>query len=233
MLGRGTGSELRHPLGITIVGGLIVSQLLTLFTTPVIYLYFDRFERRVRAWGVEHAARRGGRRNEPVRALHPPPGRDHAADHRGRLRRASSPTPSCRWRRCRRWTSPTISVSASMAGASPDVMASTVATPLERHLGQIADVTEMTSSSATGSSRTSRCSSASTATSTARRATWRRRSTRRARTCRPRCAAIPTYRKVNTADAPIMILALTSDDPHAPGSSTTPPTRSCRRSCRR
>jgi multidrug efflux pump len=42
MLGTGTGSELRNPLGITIVGGLIVSQVLTLFTTPVIYLYFDR-----------------------------------------------------------------------------------------------------------------------------------------------------------------------------------------------
>jgi multidrug efflux pump len=50
MLGRGTGSELRHPLGITIVGGLILSQLLTLFTTPVIYLYFDRFERRLAGW---------------------------------------------------------------------------------------------------------------------------------------------------------------------------------------
>jgi multidrug efflux pump len=49
MLGRGTGSELRHPLGITIVGGLIVSQLLTLFTTPVIYLYFDRVARRIAA----------------------------------------------------------------------------------------------------------------------------------------------------------------------------------------
>jgi len=42
MLGTGTGSELREPLGYTIVGGLLVSQVLTLFTTPVIYLYMDR-----------------------------------------------------------------------------------------------------------------------------------------------------------------------------------------------
>jgi multidrug efflux pump len=48
MLGTGTGSELRHPLGVTIVGGLLVSQMLTLFTTPVIYLYFDRLGRTVR-----------------------------------------------------------------------------------------------------------------------------------------------------------------------------------------
>jgi multidrug efflux pump len=47
-LGMGTGSELRRPLGITIVGGLIVSQMLTLFTTPVIYLYIDRFGRRLK-----------------------------------------------------------------------------------------------------------------------------------------------------------------------------------------
>jgi multidrug efflux pump len=43
-LGRGTGSELRRPLGITIIGGLLVSQLLTLYTTPVVYLYFDRLQ---------------------------------------------------------------------------------------------------------------------------------------------------------------------------------------------
>jgi multidrug efflux pump len=46
MLGTGTGSELRHPLGISIVGGLLLSQVLTLFTTPVIYLWFDRLSAR-------------------------------------------------------------------------------------------------------------------------------------------------------------------------------------------
>jgi multidrug efflux pump len=40
--GRGTGSELRHPLGITIIGGLLLSQAFTLYTTPVIYIWFDK-----------------------------------------------------------------------------------------------------------------------------------------------------------------------------------------------
>ncbi len=55
MLGAGTGSELRRPLGLAIVGGLVVSQVLTLFTTPVIYLYFDRL-----------ALRLAGRRSGPL-----------------------------------------------------------------------------------------------------------------------------------------------------------------------
>ena len=56
MLGTGVGSELRHPLGITMVGGLLLSQLLTLYTTPIIYLYFDRLAKRFK--GGEDGTRR-------------------------------------------------------------------------------------------------------------------------------------------------------------------------------
>jgi multidrug efflux pump len=59
-LGGGTGSELRRPLGIAIVGGLIVSQALTLFTTPVVYLYMDRIRLRVGRWRGAH------RKAEPI-----------------------------------------------------------------------------------------------------------------------------------------------------------------------
>jgi len=51
MLGHGAGSELRQPLGYAMVGGLIVSQALTLFTTPVVYLYLDRLSNMFARWG--------------------------------------------------------------------------------------------------------------------------------------------------------------------------------------
>jgi multidrug efflux pump len=51
--GQGVGSELRRPLGITIVGGLIFSQMLTLYTTPVVYLFFDGLAERFNAWRGE------------------------------------------------------------------------------------------------------------------------------------------------------------------------------------
>ncbi|HEY1577901.1 MAG TPA: efflux RND transporter permease subunit [Terracidiphilus sp.] len=60
-IGMGTGSELRQPLGITIVGGLLVSQALTLFTTPVVYLFFDKLQ-----WRVMKLRRIGSELEEPV-----------------------------------------------------------------------------------------------------------------------------------------------------------------------
>jgi|HubBroStandDraft_1064217.scaffolds.fasta_scaffold06312_3 multidrug efflux pump len=105
---------------------------------------------------------------------------------------------------------PTISVSASMAGASPDVMAATVATPLERHLGQIADVTEMTSSSSTGASRVTLQFGLDRDIDGAARDV--EAAINAARADLPTALrSNPTYRKVNPADAPILILTLTSE----------------------
>jgi HAE1 family hydrophobic/amphiphilic exporter-1 len=59
MLGHGAGSELRRPLGYAMVGGLILSQAMTLFTTPVVYLYLDR----AHFWYVKRKAARAARRD--------------------------------------------------------------------------------------------------------------------------------------------------------------------------
>src|SRR6185503_4378100 len=105
---------------------------------------------------------------------------------------------------------PVITVSASMAGASPETMASSVATPLERHLGTIADVTEMTSQSSVGNTNIVLQFGLSRDIDGAARDV--QAAINAARADLP--AALrsnPTYRKVNIADQPILILALTSE----------------------
>ena len=57
MLGSGAGSEIRQPLGYAMVGGLIVSQMLTLFTTPVVYLYLDNFSNAITRWTSTKSSR--------------------------------------------------------------------------------------------------------------------------------------------------------------------------------
>ncbi|MBV9317383.1 MAG: efflux RND transporter permease subunit, partial [Gammaproteobacteria bacterium] len=104
---------------------------------------------------------------------------------------------------------PTVAVSASMAGASPEVMAATVATPLERHLGQIADVTEMTSSSSTGATHITLQFGLDRDIDGAARDV--EAAINAARADLPTALrSNPTYHKVNPADAPMLILALTS-----------------------
>jgi multidrug efflux pump len=105
---------------------------------------------------------------------------------------------------------PTISVQATLPGASPQDVATTVASPLERHLGQIADVSEMTSTSTVGSVRITLQFGLSRDINGAARDV--QAAINAARADLPTSLRTnPTYRKVNPADAPIMVLALTSD----------------------
>ena len=105
---------------------------------------------------------------------------------------------------------PTISVRASLPGASPEDVATTVASPLERHLGQIADVTEMTSSSTVGATRITLQFGLNRDINGAARDV--QAAINAARGYLPaNLPNNPTYRKVNPADSPIFMLALTSD----------------------
>ncbi|HWZ47761.1 MAG TPA: efflux RND transporter permease subunit, partial [Herbaspirillum sp.] len=104
---------------------------------------------------------------------------------------------------------PTISVSANLPGASPETMAATVATPLERALGRIAGVSELTSSSSLGSTRVTLQFDLNRDINGAARDV--QAAINAARGLLPTMPSNPTYRKVNPADAPIMIIALTSD----------------------
>ena len=104
---------------------------------------------------------------------------------------------------------PTISVQAGLPGASPEIMASAVATPLERQFARIAGVTEMTSSSSLGSTSITLQFDLSRNINGAARDV--QAAINAARAYLPsNLPSNPTYRKVNPADAPIMILALTS-----------------------
>ena len=105
---------------------------------------------------------------------------------------------------------PTVSVSASLPGASPEIMASSVATPLEREFGRIASVTEMTSQSTLGQTSVTLQFNLNRSIDAAARDV--ESAINAARSYLPaNLPSNPTYRKVNPADAPIMIIALTSD----------------------
>ena len=208
MLGSGTGSELRHPLGISIVGGLLVSQLLTLFTTPVIYIYFDRPERKTRLADARPAPGTGRPMSfssvfvrRPVATTLLTIGLALAGmTAYFLLPVASLPNVDI----------PTIFVTASMAGASPETMSTSVATPLERHLGSIADVTEMTSQSSVGSTRIVLQFGLDRNIDGAARDVQAAINAARA-DLPTSLKSNPIYRKLNPASAPILILALTSD----------------------
>lgn len=105
---------------------------------------------------------------------------------------------------------PVISVTATLPGASPEVVATTVASPLERHLGQIADVDEMTSSSSVGGTRITLQFGLDRDIDGAARDVQAAINAARA-DLPTSLRANPTYRKVNPADAPILVLSLTSD----------------------
>ena len=209
MLGTGVGSELRHPLGLAIVGGLAVSQVLTLFTTPVIYLFFERIAAAPRRRLVGRPAAGGGAVNNrfselfirrPVATTLLTIG-IALAGLLAFTRLPVSPLPQVDF--------PNISVSATMPGASPDTMASSVAAPLERHLGQIADVNEMTSTSSLGSTRIQLQFGLDRDIDGAARDVQAAINAARA-DLPTSLRSNPTYHKINPADAPIMVLALTS-----------------------
>src|SRR5262252_325592 len=105
---------------------------------------------------------------------------------------------------------PTISVSAQLAGASPDTMAATVATPLERQFGQIAGVTQMTSSSTLGSTQITLQFDLNRNVDAAAQDV-QAAITAAGRQLPQTLTSPPTYRKVNPADSPVLILAAHSD----------------------
>ena len=212
MFGTGTGSELRHPLGVSIVGGLLVSQVLTLFTTPVIYLMFDRLASRFR--GLPHSdggrgSPRGfARMNISAPFIHRPVATILLTVGVALCGAAAfmllpvAPLP--------RIDVPAIFVSAQLPGASPEVMASTVATPLERHLGAIADVDDMTSTSGVGTTNIQLTFGVDRDIDGAARDVQAAIVAAHA-DLPSSLTRNPSYRKINSGLFPVMAIAMTSD----------------------
>ena len=162
-LGSGIGSELRRPLGIAMVGGLLFSQVLTLYTTPVIYIFFDNLAHR---FARKRDTQSDGRR-EPQAAEQRMNSPRHSSDRPVATTLLTmamaiagaiaftvlpvSPLPQVDF--------PTITVRRACREPAPEIMASSVATPLERQFGHIAgrdgdDLVELA-----GQHARSRCSS--------------------------------------------------------------------------
>ncbi len=218
-LGTGVGSELRRPLGITIVGGFIVSQVLTLYTTPVVYLFFDRLANRSPRRPPATRPRRtrsphslSGSGVCPMNLSAPFIKRPAATTLLTAALALSgvlafnflpvAPLPAVEL--------PTISVHANLPGASPETMASSVATPLERQFGRIAGITEMTSSSQLGSTNINLQFDLDRNADAAARDV--EAAINAARSQLPaNMPSNPGYWKMNPANAPIMMLAITSD----------------------
>ena len=218
------------------VGGLLFSQVLTLYTTPVIYIFFDNLGaallaqvRRRRRMAAEPQAEHAMNISAPF--IHRPvattlltvaialAGRDRVPGAAGVAAAAGGFSRPSRWR-------------ASLPGASAEIMASSVATPLERQFGHIAGVTEMTSSSSLGTTGITIQFDLSRNIDGAARDV--EAAINAARTYLPaNLPANPTYRKVNPADSPIMILGLHVGRVRRRTSSTTKRPRSWSRSSRR
>ena len=150
--------------------------------------------------------------HEHLGALHPPADRDLAAGRRASCSPGAAAYSQLPVAPLPRVDFPTISVTAALPGASPETMASAVATPLERRFGRIAGVTEMTSTSSLGATSASPCSSISTATSTSAARDVQAAINAAGGELPANLPTRPNYRKVNPADAPILILSLTLGD---------------------
>ena len=190
-----------------------MSQVLTLFTTPVIYLMFDRISQRF-GRKAGRALGRAGRVNIPAIFINRPVATSLLAiaialsGLLAYFRMPVAPLPNV--------TMPVVAVQANMAGASPDIMASTVAEPLERRLATIAGVNELTSQSSVGSAQVVIQFAINRDINGAARDV--EAAIQAARADLPTTLrGNPSYRKFNPADSPIIILgAHLEDSYHGP-----------------